>query len=181
MVTPGETLKTKIIDNQRQEASKRYRNVSDAIQKILRKEGPQGLYRGVVPVSLKQGSNAMVRFTTYSYFLSVFRSTLPSNSQSLAPSAAGGLAGIVTVYCTMPMENIKTRLQAIGNTKQGTWSCFKQMVVNEGVRSLWKGTTPRMVRLTVSGVISFSVYEKVIEVTSRMNGFSSREAQGSVA
>jgi solute carrier family 25 citrate transporter 1 len=36
------------------------------------------------------------------------------------------------------------------------------VVRNEGVKSLWKGTTPRLTRLIFSGGIAFTAYETVI-------------------
>ena len=79
------------------------------------------------------------------------RTLTGGNYAGITSMVAGDGAGIATVYCTMPMDNIKTRLQAIGGREKysGTLNCLALMVRQEGIGSLWKGTTPRLLRLTV--------------------------------
>merc|ERR1719471_2019599 len=59
-VTPVETLKTRITDDQRR-GTGNYKNTGDALVKIFKSEGPLGLYRGAFPTILKQGTNQAVR------------------------------------------------------------------------------------------------------------------------
>ncbi|KAH6684794.1 mitochondrial carrier domain-containing protein [Halenospora varia] len=164
VVTPGETLKTKLIDDRNRQGGPKYKGTVSAIRNILAVEGIPGLYRGALPVTIKQSSNAVVRFTSYNMLLDQMRAITGESYAGATSMVAGGGAGIITVYCTMPMDNVKTRLQAIGGRERyfGTWNCLSSMVRQEGISSLWKGTTPRLLRLTVSGVISFAVYEQVI-------------------
>jgi solute carrier family 25 citrate transporter 1 len=151
VVTPGETLKTKIIDDQ--SGPKRYTSASHAVRSVVSTEGVSGLYRGVVPVTLKQSANAMVRFTSYNLFLGQLQA-LTSNGTPVTGSTAiaGAMAGVVTVYATMPFDTIKTRLQALdgGQRYTGTFDCLRSIISREGVSVLWRGTTPRLARLSVS-------------------------------
>ena len=153
VVTPGETLKTKIIDDQA--GAKRYTSATHAIRSVVATEGVAGLYRGVVPVTLKQSANAMVRFTSYNFILRHLRAMSgPDSNNSVmgATVVAGALAGVVTVYATMPFDTLKTRLQALDARQRysGTLDCLKSIVSSEGVSVLWRGTTPRLARLSVS-------------------------------
>lgn len=154
VVTPGETIKTKMIDDRA--GPKLYRSTGHGIVSIVARDGLSGLYRGVIPVTLKQSANAMVRFTSYNLFLGqVEKMPLPGSQtvrKSVNASIAGALAGIITVYATMPFDSIKTRLQAIdGHTRyRGSLDCLRAVVMQEGVPTLWRGTTPRLVRLSVS-------------------------------
>lgn len=170
VLTPGENLKTKLIDSRGGTAV--YNSTGQALSRMLAEGGIRGLYRGVVPVSLKQSANAVVRFTSYSYFLDSVSTALKEQDQptSLAPAVAGGMAGIVTVYATMPFDNVKTKLQSIEGqrTYLGSIDCFRGIVRDSGIFGLWKGTTPRLIRLSVSGMISFSVYERVIAWTQNI-------------
>jgi solute carrier family 25 citrate transporter 1 len=151
VVTPGETLKTKLIDDRNRAGGQKYKNTISAIRSILTTEGVPGLYRGVVAVTLKQSSNAIVRFTSYNFLLDQCRKVCGENHTAASVVVAGAGAGLITVYCTMPMDNIKTRLQAIGGVDMysGSWDCLRTMIRDEGGLSLWKGTSPRLVRLTV--------------------------------
>merc|ERR1711927_123528 len=59
-VTPVETLKTRVTDDQRR-GTGNYKGTGDALVKIFKSEGPMGLYRGAFPTILKQGTNQAVR------------------------------------------------------------------------------------------------------------------------
>lgn len=150
VVTPGETLKTRIIENRQMPRSQQFTGVVDAVRQILHMNGPNGLYRGVMPVTLKQSSNAMVRFTSYNAFVNLLDNTFHGRLDGMKPVLAGASAGIVTVYVTMPFDSVKTRLQAASTSSVGTFECIGSMIRNEGITSLWRGTTPRLMRLTVS-------------------------------
>ncbi|KAL4916135.1 mitochondrial carrier domain-containing protein [Aspergillus aurantiobrunneus] len=161
VVTPGETLKTKIIDDQA--GAKQYRSASHAVRSVVSTEGIAGLYRGVVPVTLKQSANAMVRFTSYNFFLAQLQAWPGVGATVIA----GALAGVVTVYATMPFDTVKTRLQALDGRQRytGTLDCMRSIVSREGAVVLWRGTIPRLARLSISGAISFSIYDSVIQWT----------------
>lgn len=151
VVTPGETIKTRVIDDRRRPGGPQFRGSVDAIRKLLENEGPRGIYRGVVPVSMKQASNSMVRFTSYSFFLDTIRSRLGQKWRNAQTMIAGSFAGVVTVYCTMPFDTLKTRLQSLqsGPENRTLLLCLQNVVREEGIKGLWRGTTPRLIRLTV--------------------------------
>merc|ERR1712061_869909 len=59
-VTPVETVKTRVTDDARR-GTGNYKGSGDAIIKIMKSEGPAGLYRGAFPTILKQATNQAVR------------------------------------------------------------------------------------------------------------------------
>lgn len=126
---------------------------------------------------MRQGANSAVRFTTY-VTLKQFVQGTARPGQPL-PSAItfgiGGIAGLVTVYTTMPLECvfsplhscpvdmvfrplildfsvIKTRMQALDARAQyrNSFHCAYRIFTEEGIRRFWTGTTPRLTRLVVS-------------------------------
>lgn len=70
----------------------------------------------------------------------------------MATFTIGGLAGLITVYATQPLDVIKTRMQSLqANTQyRNSLDAAVKVVRNEGVLTLWSGAVPRLVRLTVS-------------------------------
>lgn len=56
VVTPQETLKTKLIHD-KLSANPQYRNVFHGIKTIVKAQGLGGMYKGVVPTVLKQSTN----------------------------------------------------------------------------------------------------------------------------
>ncbi|KAI3625660.1 hypothetical protein CBS9595_001021 [Malassezia furfur] len=100
-VTPSETIKTKLIDDAKRAMPKYPPGLISGSMAIVRDEGLHGIYRGLVPVMLRQGANSAVRFGTYS----TLRNFVQGSSRPGQPLPGGitfgigALAGIVTV-CT---------------------------------------------------------------------------------
>ncbi|KAI9637767.1 citrate transporter [Dioszegia hungarica] len=166
-VTPSETVKTKMIQDAT--SARLYHNMVDGTIGICRAEGFKGIYRGLWPTIMKQGANSAVRFSSYAFIQSqlVHLTRPPSGKLSSAMTfGAGAGAGLITVYATMPLDNIKTRMQATGAELRynNSADCFLKIVRQEGVLRLWGGTTPRLARLMFSGGIIFAVYERLINV-----------------
>jgi solute carrier family 25 citrate transporter 1 len=153
VVTPSETIKTKMI-NDKSNASPRYKGLVHGTKLIVAEEGIGGIYRGLGPVMARQGANSAVRFSTYSYFKSTLQQWR-GNEEPLPSThtfAAGALAGIITVYTTMPLDVVKTRMQGLDakTMYKNSVDCLIKVVKANGIFSLWKGTTPRLTRLIVS-------------------------------
>ncbi|GMG55689.1 unnamed protein product [Ambrosiozyma monospora] len=66
----------------------------------------------------------------------------------------------------MPIDTVKTRMQSLEAKKlyTGTFDCFKKIWKNEGLLAFWKGATPRLGRLILSGGIVFTIYEKMLVI-----------------
>jgi len=115
---------------------------------------------------MRQGGNSAVRFTTYTTLKQTVQSRT-RKGQALPTSVTfgmGAIAGLVTVYTTMPLDVIKTRMQSLDARAQyrNSFHCAYRIFTEEGVLRFWTGTTPRMARLVLSGGIVFTIYEKVI-------------------
>lgn len=172
VLTPGENIKTKLIDGRANQAGGGTVGTGQLISRIIAADGIRGLYRGVVPVAMKQSANSIVRFTSYQYLLDQTKAVLEKRgrkSGAIATAVAGGAAGVVTVYATMPFDNIKTKLQSLDSRTayRGSLHCLQEIVRTDGVKGLWKGTTPRLIRLSVAGVLAFSIYEQVVTLTRK--------------
>ena len=142
---------------------------------------------------MRQGANSAVRFTTYS-MLKQFVQTNTRSGTTLPSGITfgiGAIAGLVTVYTTMPLDVIKTRMQSLEARQhyRNAFHCAYRIFTEEGVRRFWTGTTPRLARLLVSrsslhclaspgtganepcvcpqlsGGIVFTTYEKLMELT----------------
>ncbi|GAA5978616.1 hypothetical protein JCM11641_002790 [Rhodosporidiobolus odoratus] len=164
-VTPSETIKTKLIDDAKS-PNPRYRGLVHGTLTIVKEEGLSGVYRGLGPVAARQGANSAVRFTTYG----TLKSFVSGNSRpgETLPAGVtfgiGAIAGVVTVYATMPLDVIKTRMQSLSAQTQyrNSFHCAARIFSEEGVFRFWRGATPRLARLVLSGGIVFTVYEQVI-------------------
>ncbi|KAI0798173.1 mitochondrial tricarboxylate transporter [Abortiporus biennis] len=166
-VTPSETIKTKLIDDAKS-PNPRFKGLIDGTSCIVREEGLRGIYRGLFPVMMRQGANSAVRFTTYTTLKQFVQSTAPPG-QTLPTSITfgiGAIAGLVTVYTTMPLDVIKTRMQSLTARQQysNSFHCGYRIFTEEGILRFWAGTTPRLVRLMLSGGIVFTSYENIMRL-----------------
>jgi len=166
VVTPGEAIKTRIVNaaasGQRAASSISSLQVATA---MLRQNGITAFWRGLTPVLCKQGTNSAVRFSTFGVFkdlLNASDSIRANASQAAVTFTAGAGSGAVTVYASMPFDNIKTRVQTQSSGGGSMLVCAKKMFADEGIRVFWKATTPRLVRLTLSSSIAFTVYDHVV-------------------
>lgn len=166
-VTPSETIKTKLIDDAKR-PNPQYRGLLHGTVSIVRQEGLFGIYRGLFPVMMRQGGNSAVRFTTYTT-LKQFVQANARPGQPIPSSITfgiGAIAGLVTVYTTMPLDVIKTRMQSLEARQQyrNAFHCAYRIFTEEGLLRFWTGTTPRLARLVLSGGIVFTIYENIISV-----------------
>lgn len=168
VVTPGEAVKTRIVDAAAKTPTSQMRvSTIQIIHDMLQQNGVVAFWRGLGPVLCKQGTNSAVRFSTFGAFKELLNrsDTIRAHaSQSVVTFTAGAGSGVVTVYASMPFDNMKTRLQMQSTGNEGLMSCARKMLVHEGVGIFWKATTPRLARLTLSSSITFTVYDYVIRM-----------------
>ncbi|KAJ1642442.1 hypothetical protein LPJ64_005716 [Coemansia asiatica] len=158
VVAPTEAVKTRLIHDHCM-PKQRYSGARDCLREVLR-EG--GLYRGVGPVMARQGANSCVRFAAYDSLKQIVVKSTGKQLTGVQAFFLGMCAGIVTVYATMPLDVVKTRMQGMSDAGayKSSVRCAVGIVTQDGVWALWRGATPRLARLMFSGAIVFAVYEQ---------------------
>jgi len=165
-VTPSETIKTKMVQDARR-PDPQYRGLIHGVGQIIKTEGILGVYRGLFPVIMKQGTNSAVRFTSYQTLKQFIQGDQPDKRLSgTATFGIGAVAGLITTYASMPFDVIKTRMQSLEAKAnyRNSFHCAYRIFTEDGVLKFWAGTTPRLVRLVLAGGIQFSTYEFVMKV-----------------
>lgn len=166
-VTPSETIKTKLIDDSKR-PNPRFKGLIHGTGIIIKEEGFRGIYRGLFPVILRQGANSAIRFTSYSTLKQFVQGNARPGQKlsNVLTFAIGGVAGLITVYMTMPFDVVKTRMQSLQATQlyKNSFHCAYKIYLENGILGFWKGTTPRLARLVMAGGIVFTVYEEVISL-----------------
>lgn len=171
-VTPFESIKTTLIDD-RKSGKPRMRGFLHAVPTIARERGIRGFFQGFIPTTARQSANSAVRFSSYTFLRQLAQSHVaPGEKLGALPTfGIGGIAGLVTVYATQPLDTVKTRMQAIDakSLYRNSIYCAASIVKNEGILTLWCGALPRMVRLMLSGGIVFTTYEKIIDFMAELD------------
>jgi solute carrier family 25 citrate transporter 1 len=144
-----------------------------AVPIIARERGIRGFFQGFVPTTARQAANSATRFGSYTFLKQLAQSyTAPGEKLGTAATfGIGGIAGLITVYVTQPLDTIKTRMQSIEARKsyRNSFHCASLIFKNEGIFTFWSGALPRLVRLMLSGGIVFTMYEKSIDLMDRLD------------
>jgi solute carrier family 25 citrate transporter 1 len=174
VVTPAEVCKIRMQSQHHsmmdpvQKQHRKYTNVVQTATVIVREEGLGALYKGVVPTMLRQGCNQAVNFTAYNLIKKkVMEYQGTSELASWQSLMIGGLSGGMGPMVNNPLDVVKTRMQK-QVIKPGTpakYTGLGQSCVliakEEGVLALWKGITPRLLRIMPGQAITFMTYEFV--------------------
>ena len=159
-VTPFESVKTQLIDD-RKRATPRMRGFLHGSALIMREQGVRGFFKGIVPTTARQAANSAVRFSSYTSLKQLAQSYVAPGEKlgTISTFGIGGMAGIITVYATMPIDTVKTRMQSIESRSQykNSFNCAARIFREEGVFALWSGAVPRLARLVLSGGIVFTM------------------------
>lgn len=143
----------------------KYRNAPHAAYVIVKEEGFKTLYRGVSLTAARQATNQGVNFTVYSKIKEYLQEY---HGQEVLPSwetsCIGLISGALGPLSNAPLDTIKTRLQktTYASNESGLVRIIKignQLIKEEGTAALYKGITPRIMRVAPGQAVTFTVYE----------------------
>ena len=155
VVTPSETIKTKLIEMNQ--------GTVQGIKSIVREKGVSGLYRGVVPTVIKQSSNQGIRFMTFGTYKQFLTRDQENDSLTSYQALFGGmLSGTVSTLGNNPIDMVKTRMQGVEAGQYfSTSDCIKQVLTKEGPLAFYKGVGARLMRVIPGQGIIFACYENI--------------------
>ncbi|EED88517.1 succinate/fumarate mitochondrial transporter, partial [Thalassiosira pseudonana CCMP1335] len=177
IVTPAEVCKIRmqsqyhsLIDpSHKPQMHAKYKNVVQTAALIVKEEGPSALYKGVVPTMMRQGCNQAVNFSVYNWSKKKEQGGSSKDVQldHWQSLLLGGLSGGMGPLVNNPLDVVKTRMQkqVIHEGKEPKYKGLLQSCIiiaqEEGTPALWKGITPRLMRIMPGQAITFMTYEAV--------------------
>ena len=196
VVTPAEVCKIRMqsqyhsLMDPSQKTHMKYKNVVQTAMLVVKEDGLGALYKGVVPTMLRQGCNQAVNFTVYNWSKNKLLAWKKERAvgggkgggdevtldhwQSLL---LGGLSGGMGPLVNNPLDVVKTRMQK-QVIRPGTEPKYKSLMQScvviakeEGTLALWKGITPRLMRIMPGQAITFMTYEAVSKQMERYGMF----------
>ncbi|KAK7105094.1 solute carrier family 25 member 45-like [Littorina saxatilis] len=141
-----------------------YNGPFDAIKDILQKGGIRGIFRGFwVQLARDSPANA-VYMSFYEVVAYEASQVVPSVPSPLVNFVSGGLAGVVSWLVIMPLDVIKSRMQADTRQKYytGFWDCAKKAYSQEGYRVFYRGTLAVALRAFPVNAVTLMVYTEVL-------------------
>ncbi|XP_068187219.1 dicarboxylate carrier UCP2-like [Antennarius striatus] len=154
------------------ECALKYRGVFGTIITMVRTEGPRSLYSGLVAGLQRQMSFASVRIGLYDS-VKQFYTKGSDNAGIGSRLLAGCTTGAMAVALAQPTDVVKVRFQAQarspGQTRQycGTMDAYKTIAKEEGIRGLWKGTTPNIARNAIVNCTELVTYDLIKDALLR--------------
>jgi solute carrier family 25 oxoglutarate transporter 11 len=137
-----------------------YKNVFDAIIRIVREEGVMALWRGSTPTVFRAMAMNFSLLVPFEFTKKKLAPYVESNKQRsiYASLISGGCASVLA----LPFDNVKTKLQKMkahdGKMPySGVLDCFKKSIQKEGAARLWVGLNTFYIRVAPHAIISLVV------------------------
>jgi len=134
---------------------------------IFRTTGPTGFYIGIDSAMLRQLTYGSTRFGIFLTLSDYIRHKKGGKNLSTLEKAISSItAGAVAAFVGNPADLVLLRIQSdatLPPEKQRKYTsvinALRRIPAEEGIRSLWKGATPSMVRASASNLGLFTTYE----------------------
>ncbi|KAI0006408.1 mitochondrial carrier [Xylariaceae sp. FL0662B] len=143
---------------------------------LLREEGPQALFRGVVP-ALVLVINPILQYTLFEQMKNAVERR---RRQRITPAVAfflGALGKLFATSVTYPYITVKSQMHVAGNgQKEGMTQAIRRVVREEGYAGLYKGIGPKVTQSVLTAAFLFAFKDVLYEQTVRLRGTVARKA-----
>ncbi|XP_018562416.1 solute carrier family 25 member 40 isoform X2 [Anoplophora glabripennis] len=162
-VSPLELIRTKM-----QSKKLSYYEIGEGLQLLIKQDGIKGLWKGILPTLLRDVPFSAVYWMHYESIKSFFLNsdTVPSFWFSFV---AGAISGSIAATVTVPFDVVKTHQQIeFGETtlysdqpgkSKTTMEIFRDIYRQHGVRGLFAGSVPRLIKVAPACAIMISSFE----------------------
>lgn len=175
VANPIDVVRTRLIA---QDRSKGYRNSLQGLKVIMREESYRGLFRGLGPSLLQIAPLSGSQFMFYNFFGDALKQYLHMAKSEMLPAwellIVGGLTGCCAKFIVYPLDLSKKRMQIQGFAHHrksfgkhfvcdGLLDCLAMTVKNEGMRALYKGLGPTMLKSGATTALHFVFYDEIVK------------------
>ncbi|KAI0305521.1 mitochondrial carrier [Multifurca ochricompacta] len=137
--------------------------------KVMREEGGvKALYRGLVATAMGVAPYVGINFTAYETLRGFI--TPPGKNSVTRKLTCGALAGSISQTLTYPFDVLRRKMQvvgmgsgALGYQYNGALDAARVIIRTEGIRGMYRGLWPNLLKVSPSIATSFFTYELVKE------------------
>jgi solute carrier family 25 citrate transporter 1 len=165
LLQPLDVAKTRL----QLDKEKKYKGMFDCLRKVVKEEGVKSLYKGLTPFVTHLTLKYALRFGLFEkirVLLNGGKTTASSNGQNFIAGMAVGC--IEATMIVTPFEVVKTRLQKQKGNKNLKYSGPIDVVIKvsreEGIRRLWSGNIPTVIRQGSNQAFNFMSMQILNEV-----------------
>lgn len=126
--------------------------------------GMPALYRGIIPTVAGVAPYVGLNFMVYEIARTQFTPEGKSDPSAVGKLAAGAVSGAVAQTITYPFDVLRRRFQintmsGMGYQYAGIFDAIKTIVMHEGIRGLYKGIVPNLLKVAPSMASSWLSFE----------------------
>ncbi|KAH9900079.1 solute carrier family 25 member 42 [Xylariomycetidae sp. FL2044] len=126
--------------------------------------GVNALYRGIIPTVAGVAPYVGLNFMTYEYVRKVLTPEGDQNPSAARKLLAGAISGAVAQTCTYPFDVLRRRFQintmsGMGYKYKSIGDAVKIIVAQEGIRGLYKGLIPNLLKVAPSMAANWLSFE----------------------
>lgn len=141
---------------------------------IIKNETVFGLFKGMAPPLAAVALQNAILFGVYGNVLSLL-ATKPDQKPSLSHiSVAAAASGVAQLWVVCPMELVKIKLQMQREAKRtrstryrGSMDCVRKIYKSAGIKGIFQGFPPLMVRDVPGFVVYFGSYEILLDLLTQ--------------
>lgn len=148
----------------------KYKGIVNCASTIVKEEGPRALYKGLTPFVTHLTLKYAMRFATFGFFKQLLGADEHGSTTASKTFTAGVMSGVTEALCIVtPFEVVKIRLQQqVGTDKtalkyKNPIDAVSKIVRTEGIRALWKGALPTVIRQSSNQAINFTTMRTINE------------------
>ena len=145
-------------------AAGQYQGIIHCLQRTVAAEGVSALFKGLYASLIGIMPFAAVDLALFNSLKEHFARTNQREPDTLTLLGCGALSSTVASTFTYPLALVKTKLQAagmpgLGNHYNGVLDCLRTTVQKDGMRGLYNGIVPNLLKAVPAISISYVVFE----------------------
>ncbi|KAL2255212.1 hypothetical protein VTK26DRAFT_3856 [Humicola hyalothermophila] len=142
---------------------------------LLRTEGPQALFAGVVP-ALVLVINPILQYTLFEQMKNAVE-----RRRRVTPTVAfflGALGKLFATTVTYPYITVKSQMHVAkaGEKKEGVMEAINRVIKEEGYAGLYKGIGPKVTQSVLTAAFLFAFKDVLYEYSVRLRGTVAKKA-----
>ncbi|XP_030648908.1 solute carrier family 25 member 15b [Chanos chanos] len=140
------------------------KTVWSVVKTVMHKEGPAGFFQGLTTTIAREVPGYFCFFGAYEFCRSLFAQHMHCSKDDIGVVPivlSGGVGGACLWLMVYPMDCVKSRIQVMSMTgrQAGFFKTLLTISRTEGVRALYSGLTPTMIRTFPANGALFLGYE----------------------
>lgn len=160
--------------------SKKKPTTISTLMALLRDEGPQALFRGVVP-ALVLVINPILQYTLFEQLKNAYERRRKHNVPPSVAFFLGAIGKLFATSITYPYITVKSQMHVAddegqGRKREGMTAAIRRVVREEGYAGLYKGIGPKVTQSVLTAAFLFAFKDVLYEQTIKLRGNMARKA-----